>query len=51
VKLKRTTILTKDQKDIKRMRTKLDKITYHKLRLKDVIENNSRFYKKNKNKN
>jgi len=26
--------------------TKLNKITYHKLELKDVIENNSKFYKK-----
>jgi hypothetical protein len=33
------------------MRIKFDKITYHKLELKDVIEKNLRFYKKNKNKN
>jgi len=32
------------------MMTKLNKITYHKLELKDVIENNSKFYKKNQDK-
>jgi hypothetical protein len=33
------------------MSTKLYKITYYKLRLKDDIENKSKFYKKFKNKN
>jgi hypothetical protein len=30
------------------MMIKLNKITYHKLELKDIIENNSKFYKKTK---
>jgi hypothetical protein len=40
VKLRRKINLTKEQKKrtIKRIRTTLKKIIYHKLRLKDVIE-------------
>jgi len=33
------------------MRTKLDEITYQKLKLKDEIKNKSKFYKMTKNKN
>jgi len=33
------------------MKTKLDKITYQKLKLKDKIKNKSKFYKMIKNKN
>ena len=36
---------------IKRIRTKLKKITYPKLRLKDEIENKLNFYNRIKNKN
>jgi hypothetical protein len=38
------------KKIIKRMRTKLKKITYPKPRLNDEIENKLKFYKKMKNK-
>jgi hypothetical protein len=38
------------KKTIKRMKTKLNKIN-HKLRLRDVIENNSKVYKRLKKKN
>jgi hypothetical protein len=33
------------------MKTKLKKITYHKLGLKNKIKNNSKFHKRTKNKN
>jgi hypothetical protein len=53
VKLKRKINLTKGLKTfkkIKRIRNKLKKkMTYHKLRLNDEIENKSKFYKKIKN--
>jgi hypothetical protein len=42
---------TKKKKTIKRIRTTLKKIIYHKLRLKDVIEKKKKFYKRVKNKN
>jgi predicted DNA-binding protein YlxM (UPF0122 family) len=38
------------KKTIKRMKTELNKIN-HKLRLRDVIENNSKVYKRVKKKN
>jgi hypothetical protein len=47
VKLKRKFNLTKN---IKRMRTKLIKIIYHKFGLKDKIKNKLNFYKKAKKK-
>jgi hypothetical protein len=52
VKLKIKINLTKGpkQKKIKRKRTKLKNITYHKLRLNDEIEKISKSYKKIKNK-
>jgi hypothetical protein len=53
VKLRRKINLTKEpkKKTIKRIRTTLKKIIYHKLRLKDVIEKKKKFYKRVKNKN
>jgi hypothetical protein len=33
------------------MRIKLEKITYHKLEMKDEIENKLKFYERAKNKN
>ena len=52
MKLKIKINLTKGpkQKKIKRKRTKLKNITYHKLRLNDEIEKISKSYKKIKNK-
>jgi hypothetical protein len=50
VKLKRKIILTKKLNKIKRIRTTLEKFTYHKLRLNDEFENKSRFYKISNNK-
>ena len=44
MKQKRTINLTK-------IGTKLDKITYNKFKVKNIIENNSEFYKKSKNRN
>jgi len=35
----------------KKIRTKLKKIAYHKLRLNDKIENQLKFYKRTNNKN
>jgi len=50
--LKRKTNSIKETKIIiKRMRTKLKKITYLKLELNEEIKNKSKFYKKIKNKN
>jgi hypothetical protein len=46
VKLKRKINLKKDHKTIKKIRIKLKKITYYKLRLNDQIENKLKFYKK-----
>jgi hypothetical protein len=46
VKLKRRINITKKTKKIKRIKFKLKKITYHKLGLKDKIENKSKFYKR-----
>jgi hypothetical protein len=52
VKLKKVINLIKGKKKktIKRMKTELNKIN-HKLRLRDVIENNSKVYKRVKKKN
>jgi hypothetical protein len=52
VKLKKVINLIKGKKKktIKRMKTELNKIN-HKLGLRDVIENNSKFYKRVKKKN
>jgi hypothetical protein len=50
--LKRKTNSIKETKIIiKRMRTKLKKLTYLKLELNEEIKNKSKFYKKIKNKN
>jgi hypothetical protein len=49
VKLKKVINLIKEKKTIKRMKTELNKIN-HKLRLRDVIENNSKVYKRVKKK-
>ena len=54
VKLKRKINLTKElqkNKTIKRIRTRLKKITYYKFRFNDEIENKQKFYKRIKNKN
>jgi hypothetical protein len=52
VRLKRNNSLIKGPKKIiKITRIKLNKITYHKLGLKDKIENKFKFYKMIKNKN
>jgi hypothetical protein len=45
VKLQRRINITKRQKK-KRIKFKLKKITYHKLGLKNEIENKSKFYKR-----
>jgi hypothetical protein len=50
VKLKKVINLIKGKKKIKRIKTELNKIN-HKLRLRDVIENNSKVYKRVKKKN
>jgi hypothetical protein len=52
MKLKRKINLPKEiKKNNKKIRIKLDKTTYSKLELKDEIENESKFYKRTKNKN
>jgi len=52
MKLKRKVNLPKEiKKNNKKIRIKLDKTTYSKLKLKDEIENESKFYKRTKNKN
>jgi len=49
--LKREIEKKNKDKKIKRMRTRLKKIAYHKLGFRDKIKNKSKFYKKIKNKN
>jgi hypothetical protein len=52
MKLKRKVNLPKEiKKNNKKIRIKLDKTTYSKLKLNDEIENESKFYKRTKNKN